>query len=67
MHKVDQGSVVNAGDSNIDDNPTICEYWVGLWECVARSNPQVSKSEAFDPDIIPYENKEGEDLVAQKY
>ena len=39
MHKVDQGSVVNAGDSNIDDNPTICEYWVGLWECVARSNP----------------------------
>ena len=22
-----------------DDNPTICEYWVGLWECVARSNP----------------------------
>lgn len=21
------------------DNPTICEYWVGLWECVARSNP----------------------------
>ena len=22
-----------------DDNPTICEYWVGLCECVARSNP----------------------------
>ena len=21
------------------DNPTICEYWVGLWKCVARSNP----------------------------
>lgn len=19
--------------------PTICKYWVGLWECVARSNP----------------------------
>ena len=18
---------------------TICEYWVGLWECVARNNP----------------------------
>jgi len=22
-----------------NDNPTICEYWVGLWECVARNNP----------------------------
>ena len=22
------------------------------WECVARNNPQVSKSGAFDPDII---------------
>ena len=21
-----------------DDNPTICEYWVELWECVARNN-----------------------------
>ena len=21
-----------------DDSPTICEYWVELWECVARNN-----------------------------
>ena len=26
-----------------------------LWECVARSNPQASKSGAFDPDIILYD------------
>ena len=26
-------------------------YDVGLWECVARSNPWASKSGAFDPDI----------------
>ena len=25
--------------SKLCDNPTICEYWAGLWECVARSNP----------------------------
>ena len=25
---------------------------VGLWECVARNNPQASKSGAVDPDII---------------
>ena len=25
------------------------------WECVARSNPQASKSGAFDPDIILYD------------
>ena len=24
---------------------TICEYWVGLWKCVARSNPQASTRE----------------------
>ena len=34
------------------DLRTICEYWVGLWECVARSNPQASKSGVFAPDII---------------
>ena len=39
MHKVDQGSVVNAGDSNIDDNPTICEYWVGLFRATHSHNP----------------------------
>ena len=38
-----------------DANPTICEYWVGWWECVARSNPQASKSGVFDPDIILYD------------
>ena len=25
---------------------------VGLWECEARNNPQVSKPGAFAPDII---------------
>ena len=34
-----------------DANPTICEYWIGLWECVARNNPQASKSGAFVSDI----------------
>lgn len=39
--------------------PTICEYWVGLWECVARNNPEASKLEDFDTNIynIIYELK----------
>ena len=37
----------------VDDNPTICEY-CRIVECVARNNPQASKSGAFDPDIIIY-------------
>ena len=27
------------------------------WECVARNNPQSSKSGAFDPDIIVMQKK----------
>ena len=39
--------IIQQGDQREkwDDNPTICEYWVGLWECVARSNPQASTRE----------------------
>ena len=33
--------IIQQGDQREkwDDNPTICEYWVGLWECAARNNP----------------------------
>ena len=33
-------------------NPTICEYWAGLWECVVRNNPLASLLGAFAPNIL---------------
>lgn len=29
-----------------------CEWWVGLWECVARNNPLIIDRCSFDPLII---------------
>ena len=40
-----------------DAGSTICEYWAGSWECAARSNPQASKSGAYDHDIINYKEQ----------
>lgn len=39
--------------------PAICKYWVGLWECVARNNPQASKLEAFDLNIFLFHYNKG--------
>ena len=60
--------IIQQGDQREkwDDNPTICEYWIGLWECVARNNPQVSKSGAFDPDIIIYKDTRDEEFMQTK-
>ena len=34
-----------------------------MWECVARSNPQASKSGAFDPDIYLFISSKGSILL----